>query len=292
MSIIEKAVAKLERFGSVAEGHDAPEAKGSPVAEEPAAPVYRAEPLRTSSNPPRCRFDFAQLKEQGYISSDSSLSALAKDFRLIKHPIIDNALGRGATKSDRANLVLVTSAGPGEGKTFTSLNLALSVSLERDLTVLLIDCDVLKPKLTGLLGLEEERGLIDVLDRQVPLQQVIFHTDIPKLKVIPAGGAHSQSHELLNSDQMRQMIDELAKRYRDRVVIMDGPPFLQTSESRLLTKLVGQVLVVVEAGKTPQPIIEEVAASFSKDQIVGMVLNKATYRSGSYYGRYYGRYGS
>jgi exopolysaccharide/PEP-CTERM locus tyrosine autokinase len=203
--------------------------------------------------------------------------------------------GEGATVVDHANMIMVTSALPGEGKTFTSINLAMSIAMEMDKTVLLIDADVAKPDVTSRLGVEAEKGLIDVLiDDGLTLPEVMLRTNIPKLTLLPSGNHHIRSTELLASDRMRQLTLELSNRYPDRVIIIDSPPLLLTSEARVLAGLVGQVLLVTEEAKTPQHAVKEAVEMLDENEIVGIVMNKGTHKKESVgyggYGYYpYGR---
>ena len=241
-----------------------------------------------------CHLNFERLKAQGYLTPHSAQSQLAEEMRLLKRPLLRNAFGKGAAPVRYGNLISVTSALPGEGKTFTTLNLAMSMAMELDTTVLMVDADVIKPSLTRLLGLEEEQGLIDVLVHpELDLGSVIVPTDLPKLRVIPAGRRHAHSTELLASEQMEQLAIELSERYPDRVIVFDAPPLLVTSQAGVLSQLAGQILVVVEAGRTPQSAIKDAIAQLDKDKVIGMVLNKGRRAFGTeyYYGGYYGSYG-
>ncbi len=123
------------------------------------------------------------------------------------------------------NLIMVTSALPGEGKTFSAINLAISMAMEQDKTVLFVDADVAKASAGRLLGVPKgSRGLIDVLEHGVSLREVLYHTNIPKLRVLPAGSAHERATELLASEGMRALMSDLSRRYADRVIVFDSPP--------------------------------------------------------------------
>lgn len=241
-----------------------------------------------------CYLNFESLRSRGYLTPQSAQSQLAEEMRLLKRPLLRNAFGKGAVPVRHGNLLSVTSALPGEGKTFTTLNLAMSMAMELDTTVLMVDADVVKPSLTRLLGLEEDPGLIDVLlHPELDIGSVIVPTDMAKLRVIPAGRRHAHSTELLASEQMERIAIELSERYPDRIVVFDAPPLLVTSQAGVLSQLAGQILVVVEAGRTPQSAIKEAVAHLDKDKVIGMVLNKGRRAFGTeyYYGGYYGSYG-
>ena len=239
--------------------------------------------------------DLSGLREVGVVDPRSGKTdRITEEFRRIKHPLIMHADGKGASVVPNANLIMVTSSLPSEGKTFTSINLAMSISTEMDKTVLLVDADVAKPDVTSRLGIEAEQGLIDVLlEDSLTLPDVLIRTDIPKLTLLPAGRRHVHATELLASEGMRQLTLELSTRYSDRIVIFDSPPMCLTSEARVLAGLMGQVVLVVEEGKTSQHTVKQALAMLDSNEIIGIVLNKkkATRHSGdSYYGRY-GYYG-
>lgn len=211
------------------------------------------------------------------------------DYRRIKRPLVSNACGRNKTMVERGNLILVTSSIPGEGKSYTSVNLALSISLEMDHTVLLIDCDVAKQGVSRMLGLENVCGLVDVLENdELHIGDVLLQTDIPNFRVVSAGKQNEYYAELLASQRMSELVSEIASRYSDRIIIFDGPPLLPTPQTQILAGLVGQVVFIIEAGKTPQALVEEALQMIPKEQAVGIVLNKTEGLSGR--GKYYGYY--
>lgn len=234
--------------------------------------------------------DMEALKKNGILTPDQERTKFAEEFRMIKRPLLMNAFGKGAAPVARGNMIMVTSAMPGEGKTYNALNLAMSMTMEMDSTVLLVDSDVVKPSLTGQLGLEGYPGLIDLLlDSSMHLGDVIINTDIPRLRVLPAGKKHVRSTELLASEQMNRIATELSERYSDRIILFDAPPLLATTEATVLAHLVGQILLIVEAGKTSEQAVKEAISLLNKDKVIGTVLNKSRGSFGSgYYGGYYG----
>jgi len=237
--------------------------------------------------------DLSRLRDAGLVDPVSNKSnRTTEEFRRIKRPLLMHVRGEGATVVENANMIMVTSALPGEGKTFTAINLAMSIAMEMDKTVLLIDADVAKPDVTARLGVEAEKGLIDVLlDDGLTLPDVLLRTDIPKLTLLPSGNRHVHSTELLASERMRQLTLELSNRYADRIIIIDSPPLLLTSEARVLAGLVGQVVLVAEESRTPQHAVKEAAEMLDGNEIVGIVLNKGAQRKdGDGYGGY-GGYG-
>jgi exopolysaccharide/PEP-CTERM locus tyrosine autokinase len=232
------------------------------------------------------RVNLALLKEKGMLVPEVSQSQLADEYRVIKRPILDNIEGQDLNGIERANLVLVTSSLPGEGKTFTAANLALSIATERDKTVMLIDGDVAKPSISKLFGIESKKGLIDLIEGEASFQDVLLHTDIPNLAIMPAGKIHEQSTEILASSAMKEIISEISSRYKDRVVIIDSPPLLAATQGEVLASLVGQVVMVIESDSTAQHLVSEAAEKLASCEVVGCVLNKS--RSGFGMGYYYG----
>lgn len=236
-----------------------------------------------------CHIDTVRLAKHGYLTPDSTNDVLAEQYRNLKRPLLTNAFNEGPDRISLGNSIMITSAIEGEGKTYTSFNLAISMSMERNSTVLLIDSDVIKASLSRLLGLEGNLGLIDLLvNPELELSDLIVSTDIPRLKVLPAGRPNVHSTELLASEQMKNLAKELSLQYSDRVILYDAPPLLATSQAKVLTNMAGQILLVVEVGKTPQELVEESAAQLDKNKIVGVVLNKSRRISSGYYGGYYG----
>lgn len=236
--------------------------------------------------------DLARLAAAGFVTPDAPRSQLADEFRVIKRPLLTNVQGKSAAPVARANLIMVTSSVPGEGKTFVAINLALSIAMELDRTVLLVDADVSRPSMLERLGLPPSRGLLDVLtDGALELPDVLLRTNVERLSLLPAGTAHARATELLASEAMNRLLDELATRYPDRILIFDAPPLLPSTESRVLATHMGQVVLVVEAEHTPQASVTQALATIESCPVVMTVLNKVPHsRLGAYYG-YYGQYG-
>ncbi len=232
------------------------------------------------------------LSKQGYLCAKNGNSQLSEEYRMIKRPLINNALHVQKNEISRANLILVTSSQPGEGKTFTALNLALSIARERDNKALLIDADVAKPSISKVLGISEDKqGLIDYLDgKEQDFSQILIKTDISGLSFVPAGIKHGYSTELLASNAMAVLVEELHSRYPDRIVIFDSPPLLATTQAEVLAGLVGQVVLVVEAERTAQSMVFDSINKLKVCDIVLPMLNKSTHTMGlNYYD--YGQYG-
>ncbi|OKY26702.1 XrtA-associated tyrosine autokinase [Thalassotalea sp. PP2-459] len=232
--------------------------------------------------------DKSGLTTKGYLIDTGARKSIKDEFRQIKRKLLNNAFGVASKMLNHPNLVMISSARPNEGKTFVAINLALSIALEQDKTVLLVDADVLRPSINRELGVEQTEGLIEfLLDPDKDVSEVIFNTNIDKLKIIPAGNPHHLSNELLASEKMAALANELANRYPDRVVIFDCPPLVGVTETLVLANLMGQALIVVEESKTSIANIKEATESLNEDLAVGLVLNKAIRSHKDLYG-YYG----
>lgn len=235
------------------------------------------------------------MRRQGLLIPDDGRSALAEEFRILKRPVLANAFGPSGERIGRRNVVMVTSAVPGEGKTYTAINLAMSIATELQRTVLLVDADVVQPSIAARLGLTLGPGLIDLLENEhTDLSTFLVKTSIPNLTVLGAGRRHGRSTELLASAAMARLVDDLASRYPDRVVLFDSPPMLATSESSVLARHMGQIVLAVQAGATPRSAISRVVKMLDACDIVIPVLNKASGMPGMNYALGYyldGKYG-
>jgi Mrp family chromosome partitioning ATPase len=181
---------------------------------------------------------------------------------------------------------MVTSALPGDGKTFTSINLTLSMALEHDISVLLIDADVAKRHISTIFNLQSEAGLLDALiDESLDPESLIVPTTTRGLSMLPAGKLVAGTAELLNSNRMRHIMARLTARHPRRLLILDSPPLLVTSEGAALIKIAGQVVLVVRAGVTPRHAVQSAIAMIDAEQAGGIVLNQVQGTTGEgYYG--------
>ena len=219
--------------------------------------------------------DLKKLELSGHLVPTLARSELAEEFRQIKRPLLNHVQTADPTTNSRASLVMVTSALAGEGKTFCAINLAMSIAMEVDTSVLLVDADVVRPSIPGRLGLPPSRGLLDVLaDPSIDLSEVMLRTNVPKLSILPAGTANARATELLTSDMMDRLLTELATKYSDRVVIFDAPPLLLTTEGKVLASRVGQVLIVVAASETPRSTVSQAFAAVESCPVVMSLLNR------------------
>lgn len=212
---------------------------------------------------------------------------IAEELRLIKRPLLVNAEQNGAPMVN-GNLVMIASALPGAGKTFLSLNLALSMASELDWNVLLVDADVSRATLSKNLGLGDASGLVGLLEEERgSIASYVHKTNFPGLHVLPAGQSRPQVKELFTSQRLRTVVAELAKGER-RIVLVDSPPLLLTSEARVLAGYVGQVVVVVEASVTPRRSLLEAIELLDPSKAINLVMNKSQqlFGVGDYYSGY------
>ncbi len=275
-------------------------ASAAPVMDRPAAKVRAGQPpVRPKryvvppadpNDPQFVHIDLRKLYSEGYVVPQGVSNQIAEEFRVIKRPLLLRAFPREGVREGNAHVMMITSARPGEGKTFTAINLSLSIASEPDLNVLLIDTDSHNRDMEARLGLKIDRGLIDVLaDESMSISDVILRTNIPNFSIIPCGQRHSMETELLASQRMVDTVEDLARRYPDRVIIFDTVPALASSVAGVLALHVGQVVVVVEAESTQRNAVEETIALVSSCKHVSLLLNKSRYKDTDSFG-YYGYY--
>lgn len=236
---------------------------------------------------PTVELDLDRLSRNGYLVPSMVRSDLALEFRHIKRPLLRNAAQRDGT-GGRSALIMITSALPAEGKTFCAINLAMSMAMEVDTSVLLVDADVVRPTVLERLALPPAPGFLDVLTNdKLELGELMLRTNVPKLSILPSGSRNAMATELLASSAMDRLLLELATRYSDRIVILDAPPLLLTTESRVLASRVGQVVVIVDSAATTTSKVAEAFAAVENCPLVMSVLNKcveAEHKHGYDYG--------
>lgn len=265
-------------------------AQATPRMAEPAATPPAPRELRSSSGrrSREVEIDFDRIMERGLLTPNAAQSRLANELRVIKRPLINNCLGKGATPVKNARRIMVTSALPGEGKSFISMNLALSIAMEKDSTVLLLEGDPTRPALAEMLGIPPARGLMDLLvDPRLDVADVMIRTNLGRLSFIPAGTRQENATELLASTVMEELVEQLYERYPDRILIFDSPPLLAAPEPRVLAQHMGQIVYVVEAEQTSQSTVQEAIATVEACPVVMAVLNKSAFREEGYYYSYY-----
>jgi protein-tyrosine kinase len=303
MSLVEKALKKMQ--DSRAAGLPAAGATGLPVVAATGARVSNetaaesegrrlAEPkASTARSDTRKVVTVNQdaLRAAGLLPVKDEERRVASQYRSIKRPLIAAALGRGTSAIENGRIIMVSSALPGEGKTFSSVNLAFNMALEKDTSVLLVDADLPKPQISRVFGVDKNPGLVDVLrDENPDVESVICPTNVRGLSILPAGQPDSTATELLASSRMANLVANLVHSNPRRMVLFDSSPLLLTTESRALAAVVGQIVIVVRAESTTQQTVLDALASLPEGKSVGLVLNHCSVPPAhEYYG--YGDYG-
>ncbi len=254
------------------------------------APARAGEPVAS---------DRLMLAQKGMIVPGAPIGPLAEEFRLIKRQLLVNreriAGTGGEGAAARARTMLVCSARPQDGKTFCAINLALSMAAERDIEVLLVDADFAKPDVMRQLGLDEgppgRLGLLDALaDDHLDPETLVVRTDVPHLSVLPVGTQSTSDTELLASARTRAVVARLLAADPRRVVLFDSPPALAASPASVLAMLVGQVMMVVRADRTPESELAAAVALLDACEHISLVLNAVSFVPGSArFGSYYGQ---
>jgi protein-tyrosine kinase len=290
LNLVEQAAAKLAATAPAVAPPEPAAPVAAPVVVEPrpAAPAARplVAPASGAESAPRrpgpyVTLDLGKLQASGFVTPTGSRTRIAEEFRVIKRPILLRAFATGEERIESGNLMMVTSAKPGEGKTFTAINLAMSMASERDIHVLLVDADVQRPSVFQVLGLPPQKGLLDVLsDSNLNPADVLTRTNIRNLTLMAAGTPSLATTELLASQKMIDLMQDIATRYQDRIIILDAPPVLASSEPSVLALHVGQVILVIEAGKTGRRAVEQTLTYIGGCPNISIVLNKADPGSG------------
>jgi protein-tyrosine kinase len=271
IGLIERAAALL-RQQDVLE----PDALPHPVAEADPGPAT-----------PELILDRGRLARYGINLPSSGRSRTVEEFRLVKRNLMTQ-LSQGGSLADQrsSRLIMVTSARPGEGKTFISLNLALAFASERDVKALLVDVDTQHSTMQTILGITGERGIVDVLAGTCALSDVLVRTNIANLMILPSGRGGPHVPELFSSNQMAALMAEMTRRFADRYVIIDTPPCMASSDAAALAPLVGQIVFIVEAHHTQQMEIEASLGMLSACPRISLLLNKSDSLSAEHFGSY------
>jgi protein-tyrosine kinase len=286
IGLIERAAALLRQREGAEPDPPAPPLPRTPQPASPPAPS-RAE----DAAGPEVVFDRGRLASFGIQLPSSERSRTVEEFRLVKRNLMAAWSAAAAGDQRASRLIMVTSARPGEGKTFTALNLALAFATERDVKALLVDVDTQHSTLGTILGLHGKSGIVDLLAAGLDLSDVLVRTNIPNLLVLPPGKGGPHVPELFSSNQMVSLMNELTRRFPDRFIILDTPPCMASSDAAALAPLVGQIVFVVEAHRTQQDEIEAGLSMLSSCPRISLLLNKSELASahfGSYgYGYHY-----
>lgn len=289
MSTIEKALDKLGQAAAAEPVPASPATESADTLVNAQAAQAAVADNKTASQ--SINIDLDSLSKRNFVAKATERKLIYEEYRVIKRKLINNAFGPLSSSLKNPNLILVSSSRPGEGKTFTSVNLALSIALEQDKTVLLVDADVLRPNVSRTLEISVPRGLTDYLSSDsVDVTDIMYSTNVERLKLIAAGKPHHLSTELLASDKMAALVDEFASRYPDRIVIFDAPPLLGVNETSVLAGMCGQAVIVLEENKTKLNELEKAISMLPPDLATGFVINKAHYSRDKGYGYGYGYY--
>lgn len=260
---------------------------GAAPAPAAAAAAAQEAPRAVAFSGPFAAVDRDHLGDGRLLVPEDPVTGLLEEFRIVKRELLADAR---AGDSALARRILVCSPHPGEGKTYCATNLAIALAAERDLEVLLVDADVVKPSVTARLGIEAEQGLMDALaDPSIAPESLVIRTDIDGLFVLPAGTASSRDAEYLASARTGVVLDRLTQGAPNRIVIFDTPPALAASPAAELAAHVGQALLVVRADETARAALEDAQQLLSACADIKLLLNAARY---SPTGRRFGTYGA
>jgi exopolysaccharide/PEP-CTERM locus tyrosine autokinase len=298
MSFVEQAIKKLQESRAASRAPEAEAPAGHALVSDKPVPAGRTIPaavLAAAAIPTprvvptkRLEINRAALRTAGLLAPEHDERQVASDYRQIKRPLIAAATGRGAPAVANGNVIMVASALPGEGKTFTSVNLAMSIARERDVEVVLVDADVAKPHISRTLGVDAEKGLLDLLsDEALDVETLIFGTNVEGLCVLPAGRHSDTATELLASTRMEQILATMSANDPRRIIVLDSPPLLLTSEARVLSGAAGQVVIVVRAGQTARQAVLDAIGYLGDHGSISLILNQSQGTAGE--GYYYGQ---
>jgi receptor protein-tyrosine kinase len=250
---------------------------------EPRISDWQMPEHRVSDAPRAVELDFSSLAARGYLTPDDPEGPLANQFRKVKWPLVQACQGKTSPRVENASRIMITSSVPGEGKSFVALNLALSIAAERDHSVLLVDADTTRPSLSRLLGISSELGLLDLLSGKAErVEGAVLQTNVERLSLLPAGERRAHATELLASEAMARLVQQLSMDYPDRILIFDGPPLLAAPEPAVLASYMGQIILVAEADRTTHATLRSALALVESCPVVRMILNKANSRSERY----------
>ena len=255
-------------------------------ANEPGSPLPTVDGSSNISGP-QLVLDRGRLASYGITLPSAGRSRTVEEFRLIKRNLMTQLSQSNSLADQRSTrIIMVTSARPGEGKTFISLNLALAFASERDVKALLVDVDTQHSSIQTILGIPAKQGIVDVLSGNCELSEALIQTSIPNLLVLPAGQGGPHVPEFFSSNQMAMLMSEMTQCFGDRYIIIDTPPCMASTDAAALAPLVGQIVFIVEAHHTQQMEIESSLSMLSACPRISLLLNKSDTMSGEYFGSY------
>lgn len=293
MSLVERALKKLQDTRKIPQPRAHPEPPSGPRATADASePQPVGMPERPTFVPRRTvAISKEALRALDMLPPVALERHTSREYQMVKRALVACAFPGAEQSIENGHLIMLASALPGEGKTFTSLNLALSLALEKDTEVLLVDADVCKPHISRILGMESEPGLMDLLvNVDIHPESLVLHTDVPNLKLLPAGTQTENATELIASDRMKEVATLLGQSAARRIVVFDSPPLLLATESKALVSAVGRVVLMVRADVTPESAVLQAIETVGSGKPTSLILNQAHMApAGTYYG--YGSYG-
>ncbi len=285
-----ESIGLIERAAALIRQRE-PEQKDELVAASPAGPTPAGN--ATDLGAAEVILDRGQLASFGIAIPSAERSRTAEEFRLVKRNLMAAWMADSRANGERpGRIIMVTSARPGEGKTFVALNLALAFSSEREVKALLVDADthvdMHRSALKTVLGVNQAKGLVDVLTGAAHLDEALVRTNIENLFVLPAGRGGPHVPELFSSDRMNSLLNEMTRRFPDRIIILDTPPCMVSSDAATMASRVGQIVFVIEAYRTQQDEIEASLSMLSACPRISLLLNKSE-QVNAHFGSY--RYG-
>lgn len=287
-SLLERAAEKFD-FAAALRGVETEFPAAEAVSVQPSTRPA-VEPVSLPASSDLVAVDRVALAEAGFILPDQRPGPLAEEFRIVKRQLLLRAAGEGGQPIKNGRMILVCSANPDEGKTFCSVNLALSMSRETDLDIVLVDSDLNNPEIAKLMDIEDGPGLIDALSNPaIDIESCLTRTDIPNLSILRAGRRTDDATELLASQRTRTMIEDMLNRSPTRIAIFDSPPALSASPASVLAMLAGQTVMVVKADKTSEAELREALGLLDGCDHIQLLLNGVTFTpNGKRFSSYYG----
>lgn len=222
-------------------------------------------------------YDFNKI-DQNLVALLKPQSFENEQFKILRTNLLFPPSGKSPRK------ILVTSAVPDEGKSFVAANLAISIAQSIQEHVLLIDCDIRRPCIHKHFGFGDVPGLSEYLVSGPSLSSLLLKTEVNKLSILPGGRPPHNPSELLSSQRMSKLLEEVTERYSDRYIVIDSPPPKLTAETSAISRQVDGILLVVEYGSTPRQMVSDLIDIMGKEKILGIILNKLDMRFSSYYG--------
>lgn len=243
--------------------------------------------MKSNLNNPKTtvlKVPLSELRKNRIIASYDNFAVTAQ-YKLLRTQVLRRM------KANNWNSLAITSPRPGEGKTLTSINLAISLARGLNQTVMLVDFDLRRPSVANYFNLRPPLGLTDYLDKNVPLSEVLFNPGIEGLVILPTTVPVLDSSELLSSRKLLQLVKEIKTRYPDRFIIFDLPPLLEADDALSFSSNVDALMLVIEENKTRKEDLKNALSLLHGVNVIGIMPNKCSGSSAAYsqgYGYGYG----